>query len=111
MKPKPGTGAVTQHATNKQFGKGPGVTNHPLKKSTANPEAPSLKEASPRAKGVPMAPKVNEGTDGKASGAKRIIQTEIKPAGRNSTSSTFTAPRSGESHDPLQCGYTKPGKM
>jgi len=105
---KPGTGASTQHPMNRQRENGPGVKNVPLKKSTANPQPPSLQEAKPRAKGVPMAPKINAGTDGKADGAKRIINTEAKPAGRNSTSSTFRAPRSEGSGSDLERGYTKP---
>lgn len=111
MKPKVGTGAASQHGTNKQFGKGPGVTNVPLKKSTANPQPPMLAEAKPRGKSVPMAPKINAGTGGSPDGAKRIINTEAHPAGRNSSSSTFRAPRVEGSGSDLERGYTKPGKM
>lgn len=113
MKPKAATGATSQHATLKQFGKGLGTTNVPLKKSTANPQPPLLAEAKPRGKSVPMAPKINEGTGGKADGAKRIINTEAKPAGRDSAShkSTFKAPLKDNGSNPSDLGYTKLGKV
>lgn len=102
---KPGTGDASQHATNKQFGKGPGATNVPLKKSTVNPQPPLLIDAKPRGKSVPMAPKINaEGN------AKRVIDAEASPAGRNSSSSTFNAPRKDNGSNPVELGYTKLGK-
>lgn len=81
-------------------------------KSKANPNPPNVAEGKNHyAKGVPMAPKINEGTDGQPDGAKRVINTEVKARGRDSTRSTYTAPRKGDSHDPMECGYTRPGKM
>ena len=79
----------------------------PLKKSSVNPESPLLKEASPRGKSISEPPKINAGATS-GSGGKRVINTETHPS---KTSSTFTAPRQGESHNPVDCGYTKPGKM
>lgn len=76
-----------------------------LKKSTANPNPPNLKEISPRGKGIPSNPPQAAAKTGGSKAA--VIQTEIKPAGRNSSSSTFTAPRKGDSGDPMHCGYTK----
>ena len=86
------------------------TTKGPLKKSTTNPIAPIVTEASPRGKSVPMAPKINAGTGSQADGAKRVIQGEAKPAGRNSSSSTFSAPRKDGGTTPAECGYTKLGK-
>jgi hypothetical protein len=108
---KPSTGKTTEHADNKQFERGSGVKNVPLKKSPVNAEPPNQMEAKPRGKSVPMAPKINEGTNGQADGAKRVISTEAKPAGRNSTQSTYRAPRGSESSNPVECGYTKLGKV
>lgn len=77
-----------------------------LKKSTANPPAPVLAEAKSHKAG---APKTVPNRPGSASG--HVLQSEAKPAGRNSSSSRYTAPRKEGSHNPLECGYTKPGKM
>lgn len=111
-KVKSGMGDASEHKTNKQFGKGPGVTNHPLKKSTVNPTPPVLKEGTERAKNVPMAPKINEGATGKT-GGRRIINSEGSPAGRNAASakSTFRAPRSESGGSVTDIGYTKLGKV
>lgn len=74
---------------------------------TVNKGNPRVMEASPRGKSVPMAPKINAGTGGQADGAKRVIQSEAKPG---KTSSTYRAPRSGGSSNPVETGYTKLGK-
>jgi len=76
--------------------------------ATAAPHQPRVKEMDPRSKGVPMAPKINEGTGGKPDGAKRIINTEDKPAGRNAAigKSTFRAPRNDSRGSATECGYT-----
>jgi hypothetical protein len=116
MSVKPGTGDATKHSINKQWERGPGATNVPLKKSTANPPPLGISkptEGKPQKHGVPMAPKINEGAIG-PDGQKRIIQSEGRPAGRDAAvgKSTFRAPRKdSSSHDPLLAGYTKPGKM
>lgn len=121
---KKGTGDATHHGDNKQNERGPGATNHPFEKSKgpntsqnmvdaskwksrANPNPPNQGEAKNTAPKVHMTPKINEGTGGQADGAKRVINGEAKPAGRNSTSSTYTAPRSEGSKDPMERGYTK----
>lgn len=76
-----------------------------LKKSGTNPPAPLLKEASPRGKGMPgNPPQAKAKTGGSTAG---MMLAGVKPAGRNSSSSTFRAPRGGESSDPSCCGYTK----
>lgn len=77
-----------------------------MKKSTVNPSADLIKDVSATKPKPHVTPKINQGADG-----KRVIHAETKPAGRNSSSSTFNAPRKEGSHDPLTCGYTKPGKM
>jgi hypothetical protein len=106
---KAGTGDVTHHATNKQFGKGPGAHNVELKKSPVNPNPPLRAEtpAMHKGKGVgparPTKPQVDD--------ERRVLQDEKAAAGRNSTHSTFTAPRKDGPHDALQQGFTKPGKM
>lgn len=79
------------------------TTKGPLKKSGANPNPPMLEEGKPRGKGMPPTRPNLPGSE-----KNHVILTEAKPAGRNSTSSTFRAPRGGESHDPAECGYTKP---
>lgn len=105
-KPKPATGTVTEHGDRKQFGKGPSVSNTPLKKSGTNPEAPLLREKAPHGAKSPVErPNQPLGTN------RHVAVDEAHPAGRDSTSSTFRAPRGGESHNPVDCGYTKPGKM
>ena len=79
--------------------------------STTAPHEPMVKEANPRWKSVPMAPKINQGTGGKMAGDKRIINTEDKPAGRNAAvgKSTFRAPRKEGGNNPNETGYTKVG--
>jgi hypothetical protein len=81
----------------------------PLKKSTTNPEMPTLNMAPKgKVKGVPMATKINAGTGGSADGAKRIINTEAKP---NNKKNTFRAPRSSGGGSVTDLGYTKLGKV
>ena len=79
---------------------------------TVNRGNPRVMEASPRGKSVPMAPKINAGTGGQAGGAKRVIQSEASPAGKKAYmhKSTFSAPRSDGSSNPVETGYTKLGK-
>lgn len=127
---KPGTGESTQHSTNKQFERGPGVKNQPFVsrgntkdgrevvqgnkwKSPANPNPPNNAEAKNTAPKVHMTPKINEGTGGQPDGAKRIINTEGHPQGRNSAigKSTYKAPRSDAGSSPTDLGYTKLGKV
>jgi hypothetical protein len=77
--------------------------------SNVNPSRPNVVEASPARKAVKIAPGINEGTSGKPDGAKRIIQNEAKPAGRNAAigKSTFRAPRNDSVGGPTESGYTK----
>lgn len=101
---KPGVGKSTEHSTNKQFGKGPGVTNVPLKKSPVNPDAPLIKDASGH-KGAPVTrPNTPKSTENR-------VLLEQNQAGKSRTSSTFTAPRKESGGSAVECGYTKPGKM
>ena len=80
------------------------TTAGPLRKSTVNPQPPVLTEGHPRGKGVSSAAPTKVGS----MGGGRVLVDEAKPAGRNSTDSTFTAPRKEPSHNPAECGYTKP---
>ena len=78
--------------------------------ATVSPQQPHLKQLpTPHAKKVSIAPKINEGTGGQADGAKRIINGEAKPAGRNAASgkSTFRAPRSEGMGSVTDAGYTR----
>lgn len=76
-----------------------------LKKSTTNPAAPLLEEGHPRGARSPIThPNSPDST------ANRVILSEGKAAGRNSSSSTFTAPRKEGGHSPYECGYTHLGK-
>lgn len=103
---KKADGAVSQHATNRQFERGPGVKNVPLKKSTTNPEPTMIAQNQPTPhKGKPVTR-----PNSPASDAGRVL-LEQNQAGSHKTGSTFRAPRSSGSSDPLQTGYTKPGKM
>lgn len=111
MSLKSGDGAATQHATRKQFGGGGGPANHPLKKSPVNPTQPNVDEAKAHAASKPkMAPQATA-KEGSKDGRHTVTATNVSGAGRNSSSSRYTAPRGKESSDPMQCGYTKPGKM
>ena len=76
-----------------------------LKKSTVNPPAPLLAEKSPRGKGIPGNPPTAREKTGGSTAA--VLRTEIKPAGRNSSSSHYTAPRKECGSSPFECGYTK----
>lgn len=110
---KKGTGDVTHHGDNKQNERGSGVTNHPLKKSTVNPVQPNVAEGKAHAASAPkIAPQATEKKGG-SEGRHTVIQTEKKPAGRDAAigKSTFQAPRKDGGNDPLERGFTKPGKM
>ena len=69
---------------------------------------PRISVPPPHAKKVSIAPKINEGTGGQADGAKRVINGEAKPAGRNAASgkSTFRAPRNDSAGSVTDRGYT-----
>lgn len=109
MSLKKGDGAVTQHGTNKQFGKGPGASNTPLKKSSVNPNPPNVQEIKGHGGGKPkMAPQATS-KEGNSTGRHTVLLTEKKAHGRDSAK-TFTAPRSAGSSDPLQTGFVKLGK-
>jgi len=82
-----------------------------LKKSTVNPEQPNIKDAPAASKGMGKQPPQAAAKTGGKEPAKNIAQVEIQPAGRNSSSSRYTAPRKEGSSAPFDCGYTKPGKM
>lgn len=101
---KDGMGKSTQHGDNKQGSNGPGVTNHPLKKSTANPQPPSQQEGKAHAAGAPKQPPQAAAKTGAKSGRGTVAVVEGRPS---KTSSTYRAPRGGESHNPVECGYTK----
>ena len=103
---KPGMGKASEHSTNKQFGKGPGATNHPLKKSTTNPTPPLMEHAKGHGAKSPTTRPNTPGSD-----SNRVL-LEQNQAGKSRTSSTFTAPRKSSGGDSaVECGYTKPGKM
>lgn len=108
MSLKPGTGAVTQHATRHQTGSGPGAKNTPLKKSAVNPPAPFYEDAKPVPKGVKQPPQATE-KKGNNVGRNTVLLSGAKA--HKEHSSTFQAPRSAGSSDPVMTGYTKPGKM
>ena len=77
-----------------------------LQKSSTNPAAPLLEEGKPRGAKAPVTrPNSPDST------ANRVILSEGKPAGRSSSSSTFTAPRKEGGSAPFECGYTHLGKM
>lgn len=129
MSVKPGTGAVTQHGLNRQNERGAGVKNQPFEpasarkgndskatkvdstkwKSNANPNPPNVGEAKNTKPKVHMTPKINEGTGGQPDGAKRVINTENKTAGRNAAvgKSTYKAPRNDSIGSPVDSGYTR----
>ena len=117
MSVKPGTGAVTQHGINRQNERGAGVGGSKMgtRSDTAyagdyvNKGNPRVKEANPAREAVKMAPKINEGTGGQPDGAKRVINTEGKPAGKTAymRKSTFNAPRSSGGGSATDLGYTK----
>ena len=79
-----------------------------LKKSTTNDPAPLLKEISARGKGMPSEPVRAAAKTGGKTPANTVGLVEIKPKGN--TTSTFRAPRRGDSCSPMECGYTKLGK-
>lgn len=105
---KKADGAVTQHATKKQFGSGGGVTNVPLKKSTVNPTQPNVYEGKSHKASAPKSPPTAAEKKGKPAGTVAVNEAK---AGGGSGRNTFTAPRREGGHDPLECGYTRPGKM
>lgn len=105
---KDGMGKSTQHGDNKQNERGSGVTNHPLKKSTANPQAPSVQEGKSHAAGAPKHAPQAKAKSGNNEGRHTVAVME---GHTSKTSSTYKAPRSEGSHNPVECGYTKPGKM
>ena len=75
-----------------------------LKKSMVNPEPPQVDEISGGSKGMPAQPaQASSRTGGSTDGAL----AEIKPAGRNSSTSRYTAPRKDCGSSPMECGYTK----
>lgn len=110
MSLKKGDGAVTQHGTNKQFGKGPGASNTPLKKSSTNPTQPNIQSVKGHGGSAPKSPPQATAKQGNDTGRHTVLLTEKKAAGRDSTKSTFTAPRKGDSSDPLQAGFVRLGK-
>lgn len=75
-----------------------------LAKTTTNPQPPLEARASGHGKGVasvkPTKPLVDD--------SRRVLESQASAKGRDSSSSTFKAPRGGESHNPAECGYTKP---
>ena len=75
---------------------------------TINPVQPRVIEATPARKAVKIAPGINKGTDGQPDGAKRVINNEAKPAGRDAAigKSTFKAPRNESRGSVTDCGYT-----
>jgi len=117
MKVQPGTGAASKHSINKQNERGKGVGGPKMATQTdkaytgndASPAQPHVMEASPSRKAVKMAPKINAGTGGQPDGAKRVINTEGKPAGRDAAigKSTYRAPRSSGGGSVTDLGYTK----
>lgn len=73
------------------------------KKSTTNPEPSLLEEVKGHGASAPKTrPNSPDSTK------NRVILTGASPS---RTSSTFTAPRKEPSCAPMDCGYTKPGKM
>src|SRR5689334_15908355 len=108
MSVKPGTGDSTQHGDNRQGSNGPGVKNVPLKKSTANPQPPSQQEGKPHAAGAPKHAPQAKAKSGNSEGRNTVAVVE---GHTSKTSSTYRAPRSEGSSNPVECGYTKPGKM
>jgi len=72
--------------------------------TTTNPPPPNVDEARATRPGMPSEPA------GPASTRGRVILSEAKPAGRNSSSSTFTAPRREGGGSAAELGYTKPGR-
>lgn len=73
-----------------------------LKKSGANPEPPLIKDADGH-KGSPVTR-----PNSPKSESNRVIYSDASPS---KSSSTFKAPRKEPSCAPMDCGYTKPGKM
>ncbi len=117
---KPGTGEVTRHGDNKQNEHGAGSRPSPFEKShgpntaqnkvqgvawksKANPNPPNQAEIKNRAPSSPVTRPNEPGSD-----KNRVLQKEASPAGRNSSNSTYTAPRKEGSSDPMERGYTKP---
>ena len=81
------------------------TTKGPLRKSSANPPPPLIEEGKPRGKGMGSAAPTTP-----TSTAGRVLLSEGKPTGRDSSDSTFRAPRKEGGMSPAECGYTKPGK-
>lgn len=73
-----------------------------LKPSKKSGHSPLLEEANPRGKQAPVTkPNSPDST------RNRVIITDASGAKH---SQTFTAPRKEGSMNPMECGYTKPGK-
>ena len=120
---KKGTGDATEHPINRQNERGAGVKNQPFTashgpdksqnkvqgnrwKSMVNPNQPNQGEIKNKTPAAPVTrPNEPLGKSG------HVAQAEIAPHGRQNTSSTYRAPRKEGGHDPLEAGYTKPGKM
>ena len=77
-----------------------------LKKSTANRQPPVLAEAKGGPKGIPAQPAQATARQGNSTAGGPLI-AEAKGAKHNAT---FRAPRQ-EHSSPMECGFTKPGKM
>jgi len=103
---KNGMGDASEHPENRQNERGAGVTNTPLKKSPTNPEQPSVREAKARAPSTPVE-RPNEPLGKRG----HVAQDEIAAKGRNSTGSTFRAPRKEGSREPTEAGFTHLGKV
>jgi len=107
-KVKQADGKASTHATNKQFGKGPGVTNVPLTKSTVNQVQPNATNVKAHAASTPkIAPQATE-KKGTAEGRHTVI---LGNASSQKAGMGMSAPRKDPPHDPLLAGFTRPGKM
>ena len=74
------------------------------KADSVNPTPPNVDEISATRPGMPSEPAGPNSTRG------RVILSEAKASGRNSSSSTFTAPRREGGGSAAELGYTKPGR-
>lgn len=77
-----------------------------LKKSMVNRVQPHVADAKGGSKGMPSQPA--QATSRKGNSSAGVILTEAKGAKHKAT---FRAPRQGGGESPMECGYTKPGKM
>lgn len=106
---KTGMGDSSEHPLNRQFERGPGATNVPLKKSDVNPTQPNVNEGRAHAAGAPKSPlTAGEKTGGKTPDGV-VGYVGAQPS--KEKGSTFQAPRKEGSMNPVECGYTPLGKV